>query len=194
MARRTNRTRYVLLGSLAEGPKSGYDIRQGIEAGISHFWHESYGQIYPELRALAAEGLAECMASEGSGRRRNVYRITEAGRAALARWLEEPVAEDPVRNELLLRLIFGRHTRPEVLEAHVRGFRDRAARLAGALSTIEALIGGEPEDHPDMAYWVMTLRAGQAIARARLSWADETLATLARLAGEDGDAPVRENP
>jgi PadR family transcriptional regulator AphA len=29
---------------------SGYDLGQTIRESIGHFWNESYGQIYPNLR------------------------------------------------------------------------------------------------------------------------------------------------
>ena len=45
-----NRSKYAVLGMLATGPKSGYDIKQTIETSIGHFWNESYGQIYPILK------------------------------------------------------------------------------------------------------------------------------------------------
>ncbi|HSJ23275.1 MAG TPA: PadR family transcriptional regulator [Longimicrobiales bacterium] len=179
---RTNRTRYVLLGALTEGPKTGYEIRKDIEAGISHFWQESYGQIYPQLKALAAEGLAEVETSPETGRQRKVYRITEAGRRELAAWLAEPVQQEPQRNELLLKLIYGRSTTPAVLQGHVQSFRQSAAALKGALGALQSIIAGEPADHPDMAYWLMTLRLGEYIAEARLRWAEETLSQLETLA------------
>ncbi len=47
----------ALLGLLSLEPMSGYDIRQMISRSIGYFWSESYGQIYPGLKRLAAEGL-----------------------------------------------------------------------------------------------------------------------------------------
>ncbi|MFW6201785.1 MAG: hypothetical protein ACOC8B_04355 [Gemmatimonadota bacterium] len=46
---RGSRTRYVLLGVLAGGPKTGYEIKRMIDESIGHFWSESYGRIYPGL-------------------------------------------------------------------------------------------------------------------------------------------------
>ncbi|PYI52519.1 PadR family transcriptional regulator [Paenibacillus flagellatus] len=55
---RTNKSYYALLGLLAFGPHSGYDVKRRIEQQLSHFWSESYGQIYPNLKKLVEEGLA----------------------------------------------------------------------------------------------------------------------------------------
>jgi PadR family transcriptional regulator, regulatory protein AphA len=119
---------------------------------------------------------------ERSGRReRFVYGITAAGRAALRAWLEEPAEPETVRNELLLKLFFGRNTTPEVLRAHVREFRERAERLLSMLRSVEAQLGSLDEAPADTLYWLLTIRSGEAAAKARLAWADGTLDTLARL-------------
>ena len=45
---------------LARMPQTGYSIKKWIEGEYSHFWQESFGQIYPTLKALVAERLAVC--------------------------------------------------------------------------------------------------------------------------------------
>ena len=54
---RGNRTTHAILGFLTWGPMSGYEIRKRVEESIGNFWSVSFGQIYPELRRLEAEGL-----------------------------------------------------------------------------------------------------------------------------------------
>ena len=51
-------TAYVILGMLGWRPMSGYEIKALVES-TRFFWAASYGQIYPELRRLAAAGLIE---------------------------------------------------------------------------------------------------------------------------------------
>ncbi len=69
-------TAYVILGTLGWRPMSGYEIKSIVDKSTRFFWAASYGQIYPELRRLAAAGLIEGKASPQGGRRRNVYRLT----------------------------------------------------------------------------------------------------------------------
>jgi PadR family transcriptional regulator, regulatory protein AphA len=176
-----NRTRFVLLGLLTQGPKSGYQLKQEIEGIIGHFWSESYGQIYPELKRMTEEDLVDRTVERSGRRERFVYDITAAGHAALRAWLEEPAEPETVRNELLLKLFFGRNTTPEVLRAHVREFRERAERLLSTLRSVEAQLGSLDEAPADTLYWLLTIRSGEAAAKARLAWADGTLDTLARL-------------
>ena len=47
----------VILGLIAIGRQTGYDIKQLVDKSTRHFWSASYGQIYPELRRLEDQGL-----------------------------------------------------------------------------------------------------------------------------------------
>src|SRR5262249_61796934 len=80
MKRKTSTTEYAVLGMLAMGPGSGYDLKKRIEGSVAHFWSESYGQIYPILSRLAAEGLIARRLERQKGKPdRHVYSITAAG-------------------------------------------------------------------------------------------------------------------
>jgi PadR family transcriptional regulator, regulatory protein AphA len=51
-------TTYVILGILAiHHNQSGYEIRKTIQQTVGFFWGESFGQIYPTLKNLVADGL-----------------------------------------------------------------------------------------------------------------------------------------
>jgi DNA-binding PadR family transcriptional regulator len=103
---KNSRTAYVILGMLSIQPNlSGYEIHKAIEDNFGSFWGESYGQIYPSLKRLVAEGLIEPgKLVSGPGRRRQGYALTDAGRASLREWLALPFQNDPPRNEFLLKL------------------------------------------------------------------------------------------
>jgi len=96
----------VVLGLLAGKPRSGYDIKTVVDRSTRFFWAASYGQIYPELRRLSEAGLVEGEAEPQSGRRRTVFRLTEAGREALDGWLEREPGAFETRDEALLKLFF----------------------------------------------------------------------------------------
>src|SRR5262249_14737852 len=96
----------VVLGLLALGPLSGYDIKATVDRSTRCFWAASYGQIYPELRRLEAEGLIAGEDAPTGGRGRRVYELTDAGRKALEEWLLHPTSTVELRDESLLRLFF----------------------------------------------------------------------------------------
>ena len=180
-----NRTRLALLGFLSWGPMNGYRLKQLIEGSISNFWTESYGQIYPMLRQLEDEGLAKARSAEQGGRSRITYAITAAGRAELARWVAAPVEPRPLRNELLLKLFFGRQAEPAAARRHLENYRDERAALLARYARIRATLESIAAPPAHLPYWLITLSYGESEARAQLSWAESALADL-------GAAPRKE--
>ena len=172
-------SQYALLGLLSRGPHSGYDLKKQIESSIGHFWRESYGQIYPNLKDLEQSGLATSELERQEGRPdKNVYTITERGREALKRWLEQPPNPTPPRNELLLKLFFAHHVSPDQAAAHVEGYKQRFAEDLETYKGIERWLETEHAGHPALPYWLMTLSYGRLEAEALLKWSDETLSDL----------------
>ncbi|MGE0433434.1 MAG: PadR family transcriptional regulator [Planctomycetota bacterium] len=176
----TSKTRFAILGMLSiRGPCTGYDIKKEIEASISYFWNESYGNLYPILRRLEQESLATCTVQEQTGRpNRNVYTVTAAGRHALRAWLTEDPDPAPVRNELLLKLFFGRHLGIDGAILHLMKFQlQESARLEHLLD-IERMVLETSASQPDFPFSFSTLRMGIIMSRARLEWAAESLERL----------------
>lgn len=99
-------TTYVVLGMLGWRPMSGYEIKSIVDHSTRLFWAASYGQIYPELRRLSEQGLIEGRAEPHGGRRRNVYRLSPAGRRELKAWLHTDPEVFELRDEGLLKLFF----------------------------------------------------------------------------------------
>ncbi len=99
-------TAYVILGMVSREPRSGYEIKALVDSSTRFFWAASYGQIYPELKRLAAAGLVEGIDAPRGGRKRTVYAITAAGDEALKTWLRQPPITCEMREEGLLKLFF----------------------------------------------------------------------------------------
>jgi DNA-binding PadR family transcriptional regulator len=188
---KNNRTAYVILGMLSIAPKgSGYEIHKAIEENFGSFWGESYGQIYPTLKRLAAEGLIEtCKPASAPNKRRQEYALTDAGRACLREWLALPFQNDPPRNEFMLKLFFGREAAPGVALAHVRELQERNRRMLATLEGIEKMAREYQSKDPNLPYWMLTLGLGLAMTRAALDWGESALEQLAAV-----EAGVAEGP
>lgn len=100
-------TARVILGLLAWGPRTGYEIKQVTDRSTRFFWGASYGQIYPELRRLEEAGLVGSREEPRGRVPRRIFSLTPAGRRSLAAWLEEAEESNEVRDEGLLKLFFG---------------------------------------------------------------------------------------
>ena len=186
----------ALLGLLSLKPMTGYEIKQMIESSIGNFWSESFGQIYPTLKRLetggwiSAEKMTKAEAAGGRASRR--YRITPLGCARLQAWLPVPARPQVPRNELLLKLFFGAHAQTTAMRGQIEAMR---ATYVADLRRYEQIMAAMQKTHGHLAgypYWLMTLRYGQAEARAMVAWADESLAALGALEG--GREVVRKDP
>ncbi len=184
----------VLLGLLTIEPMSGYDLGQMIKQTIHHFWNESYGQIYPNLRRLESDGFVTRKTQKQKGKPdRNIYSITNKGRERLQRWLQiEPQPEVP-RNELLLKLFFGANASPQTIKGYVEQMAVRERAVLGRFAVIEREIA-KNTNYPGAPYWQIALRFGQIEIEAHMRWAEETLAALRKLdRGEDRGSGSRKD-
>jgi DNA-binding PadR family transcriptional regulator len=172
----------VLLGLLTIAPMSGYDLGQAIRTSVGFFWNESYGQIYPNLKKLAAEELVTAKTEWQKGKPdRHIYAITKKGRERLAAWLAvEPQAEIP-RNELLLKLFFGAQVPAEILIGYVEAMVEKARVLVQKFTQAADAVSAQ-EQYPDTPYWKMAARFGQLELEAHQRWGEETLDELRKIA------------
>jgi DNA-binding PadR family transcriptional regulator len=177
---RESTTGYVILGVLDQtGAASGYEIRRYVTQSVGHFWHESFGQIYPELRRLAGQRLIAPEGRRAAGERgRRRYRIRAEGRRALEAWLARPAAPERLRSEFLIKLFFGRAVGPAAcraqIEAAVRRHAERHAQLRGLLP----LILEDDAESPDLVYGLATLRHGLLASAARKRAAEDARTLL----------------
>jgi len=169
----------VLLGMIAAAPSTGYDLKHEFATTPLGVYQPSSGALYPALRRLEAKGLIRATAAEGaaeSSRRRRVYELTAAGRAANVAWLRAPIEPSTVARDLglhLVRFVMMEHAfeRDEVLRFLV-SLRDSLAEFTAGLERYAAA----PPDgdlHPRLA-----LDHGLAVYRASLEWTEQAIATL----------------
>jgi len=184
MAKRTSSSMEVLLGLLTVMPMSGYDLGQTIRTSVGFFWNESYGQIYPNLKTLAAEGLVTSKTGRQEGKpERHIYSITRKGRERLAAWLAVAPQPEIPRNELLLKLFFGAQVPAEILIGYVEEMVERTRALVLKFTQTGDAVSAQ-QQYPDTPYWKMTARFGQLELEAHLRWGEETLAELRKIAGK----------
>src|SRR5215218_7518109 len=94
--------RMAALGLLAQKPGSGYDLLRLFEKSMANVWPATQSQLYGELNKLADAGLIEV--SDVGPRGRKEYRITEAGRDELRRWISDADDDPPFRSTGVLRV------------------------------------------------------------------------------------------
>lgn len=90
----------LLLGVVADGPRHGYAVISDLRERTDGAFELTEGTVYPALHRLQDAGQLASDWEEVGGRRRRIYRITDAGRSALVtetrRWQGFAAAVDAV--------------------------------------------------------------------------------------------------
>lgn len=160
-------TGYVILGTLALGARTGYDIKGVVDRSTRFFWAASYGQIYPELRRLEKAGLIEGKNAPTGGRKRKEYDLTEAGRRELVEWLSAPPQMPELRDESLLKLFFSDELPRDAALEQLQMRRLGHEQFLAILREIAARPGEDPP------FVDLVLRYGLAYAQFNIDWCKE---------------------
>jgi PadR family transcriptional regulator AphA len=168
-------TEGAVLGLVAFGESSGYDLARLAANSVGHIWTPSQSQIYKTLPRLTAQGLTRTREVEQRGRPdKAVYRITRAGTGALRKWLDE-VEDEPTNGRVVfpLKLFFCDLASAGTAQAQLtayRGFLTRRLESYEAIREGPALLRNEFPGH--------VLQHGIRRVSATLAWIDETIAAV----------------
>ncbi len=170
----------VILGFVANQPHSGYDIKAKVDRSTRFFWAASYGQIYPELKRLSAQGLIKGADDSHGERPRTVYTITAEGRDALESWLGSGEQVHELRDEALLKLFFSGQASHDDLLSVIETKREEHLDALERFAEIEPLAAASDDFGP-----LMVLRYGQAYNEFAMDWCERALEELNDRKDED---------
>ena len=171
--------RHGLLALLAEGPSYGYQLRTRLETRTGGTWPLNIGQVYTTLSRLERDGLVEATEADGQA----TYRITAAGRAAVADWFAGPVERPaPARDELAIKLALAVGSPTVDVRRVVQAQRSATRQWLQELTRLRAGAGADA----DLA-WTLVLDALVFQAEAELRWLDHC---ETRFASRPADVPV----
>ncbi|CCB77428.1 Transcriptional regulator, PadR family (modular protein) [Streptantibioticus cattleyicolor NRRL 8057 = DSM 46488] len=156
-----------MLGLLARGPASGYDLLKAFEASLANVWPATQSQLYTELGRLTDAGLIAVQAEGPRGRKE--YRITQQGREELWHWLTEVEPDPPRRNDALLRVFFLDQVDPGQARAYLERRAAAAAAQEAALLGLREQVAAQ--DDPLARYGLLSLEYGVRISAAVREWA-----------------------
>jgi PadR family transcriptional regulator, regulatory protein AphA len=99
---------HIILGLLQQAARTGYDLKTScFDQCITHLWQADQAQIYRTLDKLENHGWVACTLEIQHDRpNRKVYRLTEAGKAELVRWLQSPQPLPTLRDPALAQIYF----------------------------------------------------------------------------------------
>jgi DNA-binding PadR family transcriptional regulator len=171
--------RHGLLGLLASGPASGYDLLKVFDQSLAFIWPATQSQLYGELNRLADDGLIEV--SQEGPRGRKDYRITRSGRAELERWITDVEPDRIRRNDAMLRVFFLGVVGPERAKEYLEREAAVHESLEQLLDTTERETDWSTDDFD--RYGRLVIESGRRYARAQAEWARWAVAQINALKG-----------
>ncbi len=178
----TNKTKYAVLGILNCIPMSGYDIKKFSDGSIAHFWNDDYARIYPVLKELERDGLVTKVTAQSSPGRppKNIYSITDGGKEELNKWLLLPVEDVRPREEILLKLFFGKKLPVDNIMDKLKAEKQKCQNYIEEYLGIEQCLktGQATRDEPALPLWLATINYGKLYRQAIITWCDQTLASV----------------
>ncbi len=176
--RSVNKTRYAILGMLLDGPCTGYEIKSLMRRSTVYFWRESDSTIYPMLKVLAGEGKALSKIVYVGKKKKEVFSITDAGRAEFKAWLESPTGSETPRNEFLLKLFFVTD-REDMIHLFQESL-EKAEKTYEEYKKIEERLENLP-DSTSKAIRLKALRYGIAHIALEIKWLKEEIVYVKKI-------------
>jgi DNA-binding PadR family transcriptional regulator len=169
-------TSYAILGLLSIKPWSTYELAKQMQRDLRFVWPRAESNLYAEPKKLIAHGLAFARSEPRGKRRRTVYAITAAGRAALAEWLGSPALEPRWEAESLVKFIFATGGSKDQLLENLRDFRQHATARWNAVEAVMDPYFQGNEPFPDRTHInVMAALLQLETARLQAAWADRAV-------------------
>ncbi len=179
-------TSFGVLSILSLRDHSTYDLIRQMRMSLHYMWPRAESNVYAEPKRLVEAGLAVGREEWNGQRRRTVYSITPAGRAALREWLASSSSRQRYESEALVKVLFAENGSRDDLLATIDAIgNDAAAVLRHFLAVAEDYDAGRGE-YP-WRFGLSGLAARMVLEQqaATVRWAD-----WARQVVEEWDHPL----
>lgn len=177
-------TSYALLGLLARGPWSAYELNFYMQSSVLNaFWPRAASHVYSEPKKLVELKLATARAEERNGRQRTVYKITAAGHKALESWLGSSTESYVTMSfEAMLKFLYAASGDRQSLEANLNAIEESAlSAVRSVLEGVRPMVAEQTASMEGMPYNGMALNFLADVMEAQLNWAREAKQVLAEL-------------
>lgn len=174
-----NKSMYAILGILNLSPSTGYEIKKYSDKVLSGFWNENFGHIYPTLKKMLDSGMIEVVCREENVKKVR-YGITEKGKKELEAWLLEETAQQPVRSEFMLKLLFSSSQPRENVIRMLKEYKELHEKtLEKYLAMQRDLERGIQEITEERSSFInIVLRRGIISTEAIIRWCNESIEEL----------------
>jgi DNA-binding PadR family transcriptional regulator len=166
---------YEILGLVGSTGAGTHDLRRMVRQGRILDW-AGESQYYVEPKRLAALGYLRAHKEPGKTRERTVYTLTAKGLDALREWAQTPVRFQPVKSELMMRLLIADLVGEDAVRENVGTLREDIEDLRARLAESEQAAGALPHRRK---YLLMSLGYLRELLNLHEEWIDDIERKLA---------------
>lgn len=173
---------YAILGFLNYKPLSGYDLKRVFDSSVRHFWYADQSQIYRTLNQLNKDGLTQIERIEQTEHPgKNIFHITDKGRAALREWLCAPFPSQKPHDAPLIKTFFAGMLDDEQILAKFEEakniFQMENKRYSHAGEHFHGLVDAvnSPREY---YFWMLTVELGVRTMQLQTEWAEKVIQML----------------
>lgn len=174
--------KHGILGLINYHSMSGYEIMEVFRDSLHFFWNASTSQIYRELITLENKNwITKTVVIQVGKPDKNIFAITEEGRAELIKWLANGDLGLTPRTPILMKVFFmGELSKDENIMSFERlrsyciAFNEG---LDKAYDYIE-VYSGVLDKREKALYWKMAVDYGKKNMEMYISWANSCIAML----------------
>lgn len=177
----------ALLALLADGAQYGYQLKSAFDDATGAAWPINVGQVYTTLQRHERDGLVEADGEPDEDGRRP-YKLTAAGREALAEWIDTPIEQpiasrDEVSMKVLIAVATGVAPAMEVV-SHQR---------VAAMETLQSFTALKRDAHAEPLAWQLHLDRLVLAVESEIRWLDLVEQRLATVDTESTASDAKPN-
>jgi PadR family transcriptional regulator, regulatory protein AphA len=160
---------YEILGLVGRGGVGAHDLLRMAQRSRFFDW-AGESQYYVEPKRLAGLGYLEARKEPGLTRERTVYSLTDRGLAALREYARTPVRFQPIKNELMVRLLLADLVGEEAVRESIGTLREDIADVSERVEEAEERAASLPHRSK---YLLMTCGYVRQLLDLHLQWIDD---------------------
>lgn len=183
---------YIVLGLLLLSDRTIYGLRDRIGKGLHLMYSSSMGSIQAALRKLLRQGYIRYREFAEKGRHKKLYSVTESGKAYFQEWVNQPMAQENIKNPELAKIYFmgfaDREMRIRNMERCLEDLKNRHRVLAAICEEGERAVVSETgegrfsfeEGREILAYQLVTACYGRDLLQFHIAWYEKLLLEMQR--------------
>jgi len=174
--------KHGILGLLNYQNMTGYELMEVFRDSLNYFWDAKTSQIYRELQGLKQKDWVSKTVVRQSGKPdKNVYSITEAGRAELLLWLADDDLGLRIKTPILMKVFFlgERNTKENI--RYFESVKKSCELFLKSLESVPQYIetyGDIIDQRENVLYWQMTVEYGRRSMQMQIEWAQDCIQRL----------------